>query len=188
MNVDTQSSLIAELLELSRIRTRPQKRTAVDMGSLVRELAGTFEFELKNRNIEMRIDPEMPTLYAEKSRMREVFQNLIDNAIKYMDRKEGGLIEIRHSTAGGFHTFCIADNGPGIPREEQKRIFQVFQRSSAAKVQGKGVGLALVKSVVANYNGRAWVRSDPGKGATFFLALEIKNTVLPEREPVHERQ
>jgi signal transduction histidine kinase len=185
-NVDAETSLIGELLELSRIRSCPQKRELVDMGRLVAALAETFDYELKSRRIQFYVADELPTLYVERSRIRQVFQNLIDNAVKYMHRPEGGWIRIGCRRRDGLHEFSVADNGPGIPPEQQQRIFCVFRRATtaaAAGVQGKGVGLALVKTVLANYDGRAWVQSVPGQGATFFVALDARNTAPPQDEP-----
>jgi len=178
-NVDVDTSLVMELLELSHIRSRPQKRRVVDMGELIRDLVRTFEFELKKRNIELRVRGPMPVLYVEKNRMRQVFQNLIDNAIKYMHRPRGGLIEVGYRFEENMHEFSVSDNGPGIPQSEQQRIFYVFRRAcgdSAGVVEGKGVGLAVVKNVVSNYGGHAWVLSEPGGGATFYIALEAHCT------------
>ncbi len=191
VNVDAEASLISELLELSRIKSCPQKRMAVDMGGLMRALASTFEFELKNRDIELVIDEDMPTLYVEKNRLRQVFQNLIDNAIKYMHRRQGGRIDVRYCRAKECHTFCVADNGPGIPPKQQNQIFQVFRRvenATMAKVEGKGVGLALVKSVMTNYDGRAWVQSEPGEGAEFFVTMSVQNTKLPRKTSISEQR
>jgi signal transduction histidine kinase len=184
-NVDAQTSLIAELLELSRVRTRPQKRELVDMGDLIGELAGAFDYELKHRGIELEVGGPMPRLYVEPSRLRRVFQNLIDNAIKYMHREEGGWIRVRYRREGRMHEFRVADNGPGIPPEEQEKVFCVFRRAGNARagVQGKGVGLALVKSVVSNYDGRAWVESEVGQGSTFHVALGVDNTTPPDEPP-----
>jgi len=81
-NVEVQSSLIAELLELSRIRTRPEKRSPVDLAALMEELASGFEYELQARGIDLAIRRPLPTLYVEKTRIRQVFQNLVDTAIK----------------------------------------------------------------------------------------------------------
>lgn len=183
-NVDVESSLISELLELSRIRTRPQKREVVDMGRLLSELAATFEFDLRQAGIELRAARTMPRLYVEKIRIRQAFQNLIDNAIKYMHRPSGGLIEVSYCRRDGMHLFSVRDNGPGIPDQDHQRIFYVFRRSSnAADVEGKGVGLAVVKSVVANYDGRAWVQSQMGAGSTFFVSLCARCTEPPANEP-----
>ena len=189
-NVDAETSLISELLELSRIRSRPQKRELVRMSELLGELAGAFEYELKHCRVELHIDREVPDLYVEKNRIRQVFQNLIDNAIKYMDRSEGGRINIGYARADGFHKFWVADNGPGIAPEDRNRIFQVFRRSenaTVANVEGKGIGLALVKSVMANYGGRAWVESKVGEGATFFVTMEVHNTTPPKEQVRDER-
>jgi signal transduction histidine kinase len=181
-NVDEETSLIAELLELSRIRTRPQKRQVVEMGELLRHVAETFEYELRSRNIELDIAGPTPALYVEKSRIRKVFQNLIDNAIKYMHRREGGWIRIGYRREKRMHEFSVSDNGPGIPEDQHEKVFCIFRRAdgaATAEVQGKGVGLAAVRSVVSNYDGRAWVESQPGRGATFFVALGIEDTQPP---------
>ncbi|MFP4105322.1 MAG: sensor histidine kinase [Phycisphaerae bacterium] len=173
-NVDMETSMISELLELSRIKTRPQKRESVDMGRLISVLKGTFEYELKERDIEVDIVGNMPSIYVEKNRIRQAFQNLIDNAIKYMHRSRGGRIEVGYKFVDGYHRFCVADTGPGIPHEQLDRIFTVFRRGDnplVGKVDGKGVGLALVKTVVANYDGRAWAESEVGKGSKFYIAL-----------------
>jgi signal transduction histidine kinase len=188
-NVDTEALLIGELLELSRIKSRPQIRQLVDMGELMDGLFGTFEFELKVRNISWEVRRPMPSLYVEKNRIRQVFQNLIDNAVKYIDRPKGGRIEVGYEFVEGMHRFCVADNGPGIAPDEQEKIFCIFRRGEnaiAAKVPGKGVGLALVKSIVANYDGRASVQSEPGHGSRFCVALSAHCTRAPTLEESDE--
>jgi len=182
-NADVDMSLISELLELSRVKTRPMKRRVVDMRALVEDLGRTFDHELKARGIELHIAADMPELYVERARMRQVFQNLLDNAIKYMHRPTGGLIEVSCRFAEGMHCFRVRDNGPGVAAEDHRKIFYVFRRSDGAPAEaapGKGVGLALVKSVVSNYGGRAWVESEPGKGAAFHVALEAHCTQTPD--------
>ena len=181
-NVEVETSLIGELLELSRIRTRPQRREVVDIGGLVRKVADTFEFDLKQRRIDLQVASHMPFLWVDKSRMHQVFQNLIDNAIKYMHRDEGGRIVVEHELADGAHEFRVVDNGPGIAPDQLEKVFYVFRRARSvanSKVPGKGVGLALVKGVAANYDGRAWVTSEEGKGSTFHVALSVEATLPP---------
>jgi signal transduction histidine kinase len=190
-NVDAEKSLISELLELSRIRTRPERRRIVNMRQLLDGVKETFHFELKSRRIDLRIGEGMPTICVEKNRIREVFQNLIDNAIKYMHREKGGSIAVDYSFVDGFHQFAVSDNGPGIPKNEHRRIFCVFRRGvrrAARWVDGKGVGLALVKSVVANYDGRTWVESEVGQGTTFYVALNGRCTTPPSEEAFCQRQ
>lgn len=180
-NVRHQSDLIAELLELSRIRSRPQRRRLVDISEMVRRLAGTFEHELTQRGIALAVQADMPSLYVEPTRIRQAFQNLIDNAVKYMDRDGDGRIEIGYAEVDSEHRFRVRDNGPGIAESQQERIFQVFRRGQSAGAEGRGVGLSLVRSIAANHAGRAWVESAPGQGATFFLALSVANTRPPCR-------
>jgi signal transduction histidine kinase len=173
-NVEVESSLINELLELSRINSRPQPRQVVDVSSLLDDVQRMFEFELRQKGIELVMQERLPHLYVEKPRIRQVFQNLIDNAIKYMDKPEGGRIEIGYEMVDGMHRFSVADNGPGVPEAERQKIFYVFRRAqttTSVKVPGKGVGLALVKAIAANYDGRTYVQPRPGGGAIFFVEL-----------------
>ena len=172
-NVDQQSSLITDLLELNRIKSCPERLTKEDIGEMLRSLAETFEYEIHKRNIELEITEAMPTLWVEKNRLRQVFQNLIDNAIKYMHRTTGGRVVVSYRPDGQMHEFSVWDNGPGIPVEQQERIFTVFRRGGAAagSVGGKGVGLTVVRTIVSNYDGRVWVRSTEGEGTTFYFTL-----------------
>ena len=188
-NVDVQSELINELLELSRIRTRPERRQRVDFGELLDVLKGTFEYDLKQKKITLTIHGPMPTLRVERNRMRQVFQNLVDNAAKYMHRETGGCIDIRYELIDGMHCFSVSDNGPGIPAEEQDRVFYIFGRGAAetaGRTPGRGVGLALVRSIAHNYDGWAWVESEPGHGATFCVSLDAKATAEKPRKPRSE--
>lgn len=177
-NVDVQASMLNELLELSRVKTCPQKREKVDFGGLVSEVVQTFEYELKTHQIDLVVNGELPRLFVERNRIRQVFQNLIDNAIKYMDRPTGGRIEVLYEFSQDMHTFCISDNGPGISPEDQEKLFRVFRRvqsAATAKVPGKGVGLALIRNIVSNYDGKTWVESKPGVGSKFCFSLAAQN-------------
>lgn len=185
-NAEVCGELLDELLELSRIRTRPQKRQWVDFNALLAELAGAFEYDLKTRQIALLVQPEMPVLWVERQRLRQVFQNLIDNSIKYMHRSEGGEIRISCRRMGKSVEFCVADNGPGIPPGDLERVFTVFQRvesPEAARIAGKGVGLAVVRNVAANYQGRAWAESGPDGGARFYFLLAETRQPKPAEEP-----
>jgi signal transduction histidine kinase len=184
-NVDQQSSLIHELLEISRITSRPEKRSEVDIREMLHSLVGTFEYEIQKRNIELQIEEPMPALWVEKNRIRQVFQNLIDNAIKYMHRETGGRIVVQYRFDGHMHEFEVSDNGPGIPENRREKVFVVFRRGGQAadrNVEGKGVGLTVVRTIASNYGGRAWVRSRAGEGTSFFFTLS------DDRAPASERK
>ena len=169
-NVEAETDLIAELLELSRIKTRREKMELVEIEALVRELEGILENDLKSRDIRLIFDTPLPVIDGERSRFRQVFQNLIDNAIKYMG--DGPLREIRvgctvRATEAEFY---VRDTGMGIDPEDMDKVFYVFRRgknSSSRNIPGKGVGLSCVKSIVETYSGSIWAESEPGKGTTF---------------------
>lgn len=184
-NVDAQAALLDELLELSRVREQPQIRQVVDMGRLLGNIAGEFEHDLEQGGITLTVQDDMPVLYLDEKRVGQIFRNLIDNAIKYMHRRVAGRIELTYRKGDAMHIFCVADNGPGIARQEHRRVFNVFNRgqhSDKCKVQGKGVGLALVKNIVSSYDGMAYVKSRPGEGSKFFVALSEKSTSVPREK------
>jgi signal transduction histidine kinase len=172
-NVQVETDLITELLELSRIKTRRQKMENVDLGVLVHDLSGMFENDLRSKGIELVIDTPLPPLHCEKARMRQVFQNLIDNAIKYMGDGPVKSIRIGCAVRSDEAEFYVKDTGIGIDAEDLSRVFVVFRRgkNAAQNVSGKGVGLASVKSIIETYNGTIWVESKPGQGSTFRFTI-----------------
>jgi signal transduction histidine kinase len=184
-NVEAESSLINELLELSRIKTRRQRFETVDLESMIWELRGVFENDLKTRNIDLILEASLPKLWAEKPRIRQVFQNLIDNAIKYMG--DGAVRQIRVGAKVRIDEveFNVTDTGSGIDPADLDRVFHVFRRGrseTAQKVTGKGVGLASVKSIIETYDGRIWVESQLGVGTTF--RFTINGAYVPDASGV----
>jgi signal transduction histidine kinase len=184
-NVEVETDLIGELLELSRIKTRRQKVEVVDLDALVREIGDVLENDLKSRGIALSIDTPLPALNCEKARLRQVFQNLIDNAIKYMGedpqrpRRE---IHVGCHVKPGETEFYVKDTGIGIEPQDIDRIFFVFRRGKSAAVQnvsGKGVGLASVKSIIETYSGSIWVESEVGKGSTFRFTINGQHLAGP---------
>ena len=173
-NVKHQTDLIGELLELSRIKTRRLKMEDVDLDPLVRDLAGLFEADLKSRGIDLVFDTPLPVLHCEKARMRQVFQNLVDNAIKYMGDGPDRRIHVGCAVRTEEAEFYVRDTGIGIDPEDVGRVFVVFRRGknpAAQNVAGKGVGLSSVKSIIETYNGSIWVESELGKGSTFRFTI-----------------
>jgi signal transduction histidine kinase len=176
-NVEVETDLISELLELSRIKTRRQKLERVDVELLVGELAGLFEEDLKQKRINLIEDTDLPLIVAEKPRLRQVFQNLIDNAIKYMPDRDPREIHVGHRETLSCIEFYVRDTGLGIDPDDLTKIFYVFRRgknSAQMGVAGKGVGLASVKSIVETHGGRIWAESAPGQGSTFKFTIDRK--------------
>src|SRR5207248_1661399 len=135
------------------------------------------ENDLNSRGIEFVLDNDMPVVHCEKARLRQVFQNLVDNAIKYMG--DGPVREIHIGSVVGHNEteFYVRDTGIGIDPEDISKVFFVFRRgknTANCNVPGKGVGLASVKSIIETYNGSIWVDSELGKGSTFRFTINGK--------------
>jgi signal transduction histidine kinase len=136
----------------------------VDVGVLVREVVDLLSPPVA---IAIVVEPEMPTIETERLMLQQVFMNLIGNAIKHANGANA-TVEISSRRVGPFYEFSVRDNGPGIAAEYHDRIWGIFQTLEARdRVEGAGIGLALVKKIVESQRGRAWVESAPGTGATF---------------------
>jgi signal transduction histidine kinase len=176
-NVDIETDLINELLELSRIKSKKQQLEPVDLESMVWDIRGMFENDLKTRGIELVVDTVLPKLWVEKPRVRQVFQNLVDNAIKYMGEGPVREIHVGCTDRGSEVEFFVRDTGSGIHEDEVDKVFYIFRRGrseTTQKVAGKGVGLASVKSIIETYSGKIWVKSRLGEGTTFFFTINGK--------------
>jgi signal transduction histidine kinase len=176
-NVEAETDLIAELLELSRIKTRRQKMEPVDVNQLISDIGDVLENDLRSKGIDLVVDNPLPVVQCERARLRQVFQNLIDNAIKYMGDKPGKAIHVGCNVRVTETEFYVRDTGIGIDPEDLSKVFFVFRRgknTAACNVPGKGVGLASVKSIIETYNGTIWVESRLGVGSTFRFTLNGK--------------
>jgi len=166
--------LIEGILKYSRVGRIKEQKVAVDIKLLISDV---IEMVAPPENIKINVEGEFPTVISEKTRMEQVFQNLISNAIKYMDKPKGS-IKIVCSENETHWTFSVADNGPGIDEKYFKKIFQVFQTLAPRdEIESTGVGLSLVKKIVEMYGGNVWVESDVGKGSSFFFSLPKEETV-----------
>ena len=166
------STLIDELLASTMTPQGSRQQEVVSTPELIDEILEQLRPQLSQKNIEVVIGPELPRVAGEPVRLREAFFNLISNAIKFMD-KPRGRIAIDVEMHDGNCTFSIADNGPGIPKDEFTRIFAPFSRLAAHRnVPGSGLGLYFAKSMIEEQGGRIWVESEPGEGTRFFVLLK----------------
>jgi signal transduction histidine kinase len=149
----------------------------VEINAMVNELRDLFDDDFKTRNIELVIDSPLPVLLCERARLRQVFQNLIDNAIKYMGDGPKKEIHVGCNAKLTEAEFYVRDTGIGIEPDDIDKVFFIFRRGKNSAVQnisGKGVGLASVKSIIETYNGKIWVESQPGLGSTFHFTINGK--------------
>lgn len=157
--------LIDGILQYSRVGRVVSPAEPVNVRELVEEVVDLLS---PPPGVTVEVAPDLPVLVTAKLPLQQVFQNLIGNAIKH----GGPAVRIRVSceARGGTYEFAVADNGPGIAPQYHERIFGIFQTlASRDKVEGSGLGLALVKKIVEHRGGRVGVVSDEGQGATFFF-------------------
>jgi PAS domain S-box-containing protein len=162
--VNRMEALIDGLLQYSRIGRTSSDVQLVDVAAMLDEIVDMY---VSGEAVEVVIGPGMPTLRSERLPLQQVFQNLIGNAVKH--RAERPLrVEISAEDRGDRFAFHVADNGPGIDPQYHERIFGIFQTLQPRdKVEGSGLGLALVKKIVEHRGGQVWVNSREGEGATF---------------------
>ena len=160
--------LIDGVLRYSRIGRLHEAAVAVDLNELLHEVIDSLA---PPAHIAVRVASGLPSIRAERTAIQQVLQNLIANAIRYMDKPQGR-IEIDCIDQGESWRFSVADNGPGIEARHFERIFQLFQTLNPRdRVESTGVGLAIVKKIVEQCGGQVWVESVPGQGSTFFFSL-----------------
>ncbi len=165
------SALIEDLLSYSRLGRHAMRPQMVDMQSLVEQVQGTLMAGVEGRRIDWRIAP-LPVVVADASLIQLVWQNLLDNAIKYTAARERALIEVRAQEEEDGWVFHVADNGVGFDMDHAGKLYGVFQRlHKASEFPGSGIGLASVRRIVARHGGRTWAEAVPGQGATFHFTL-----------------
>ncbi len=171
--------LIEDLLQLSRIGRMPMEPKKIDVAELLQEVASDLTWQLKDAQAELVIEVDLHPVTADPVRLRQVFENLITNAIKYGTNANGSKIVVGSNETHDSVKYFVRDNGPGIAREYQDRIFRVFERLQKGG-EGTGVGLAIVGRIMKRHGGRVWVESDVDQGATFWLHFP-KAGVVEER-------
>ena len=168
---DQMARLLDELLELSRIGRQMNPPENLDLSELVSAAIERVSIQIEDKGIDLRIAPDLPAVRGDPGRLLEVFQNLVDNAAKFMGDQESPRIEIGARRDNGEVYCFVRDNGVGIKPEYHDRVFDLFERLDT-RVAGTGVGLALVKRIVEVHGGRIWVESDgEGLGSTFHFTL-----------------
>jgi ligand-binding sensor domain-containing protein/signal transduction histidine kinase len=171
--VKRMGNLIGGILEYSRAGRTAEKEEEINLNSIAREAIGDIA---PPDNIKITIENELPVVLADRVRIEQVFQNLISNAIKFMDKPKGK-IKIGCVDEGTHWRFSVADNGPGIDEKYHDKIFQIFQTlESRDERESTGVGLSVVKKLIELYGGKIWVESKLGKGSTFFFTLNKRGS------------
>jgi PAS domain S-box-containing protein len=171
-------AMIEDLLVLSRVGRKFTEREKVDLNKLLKEILADLEATIKERNAKVVVD-KLPTLYVHRVWERQLFTNLISNALKFNESKTPK-IEVLYEERENDHLFKVRDNGIGIEKKYLPRIFNLFERApTEKKYEGTGAGLAICKKIVEHFGGKIWVESKPGKGSTFIFTIpkeKVKQT------------
>lgn len=170
-NAVRMSQLIEDLLRFSRLSRQSLTRRSVDTLAVVKESIESLSMEKEGRNVEIMISNLCPCV-GDPALLRQVWMNLISNALKFTRKREHTVIEIGCTEDESFFTYYVRDNGTGFDMRYADKLFGVFQRlHSAEDFDGTGVGLAIAERIVRRHGGVIWAHSAPDEGATFYFSL-----------------
>ncbi|CAG0959742.1 two-component system, OmpR family, sensor histidine kinase KdpD [Geobacteraceae bacterium] len=169
------AALIDDLLTFSRLSRHPLNRETVDPADVVSAVLEELEREREGRTVQVSVG-ELPPCQADPSLIRQVFANLLSNALKYSRKREDALVEVGSFQKDGATVYFVRDNGVGFDMAYADKLFGVFQRLHRSEdFEGTGVGLAIVHNIVTRHGGTIWADSAPGQGATFFFTVGSGN-------------
>ena len=163
-------ALLSGLLRLSRLGSTAITIEKLDMNDLMANVQESMEYQVKQAGAAVNIEP-LPPCLGDSAQINQVFSNLLDNALKFLDKSRAGVIGIYGQSEDGRSTYCVEDNGIGIAPEHQGKIFEIFHRLRPDEISGEGLGLTIVRHILDRHDGNVWVESEPGKGSKFFVSL-----------------
>lgn len=171
--VERMQTLIMDLLQYSRTATNKEDLKPVDLNTVMEEVLTDLKVAVEGSHAQIKAG-SLPTLKASHTQLRQLFQNLIGNAIKFRGN-EAPVIEVRANEEVEQWLFSIKDNGIGIDPEFSERIFMIFQRlNDRDQYPGTGIGLAVCKKIVERHGGKIWIESEAGKGSDFLFTIPKK--------------
>ena len=174
-NVKKQLSYSKELVKLAELKSKHFPYSTIDTQALVEEIIEKHSFDIDQKHIEVEFHTDLPTIKGEKIRIQQIFHNLIDNSIKFTAKEQKmNKLTFMYKKFRDSHHFAISDTGIGIPEDQIDHVFHAFRRAKTkevAHIEGKGIGLAAVKSIVENYNGQIWLESTENIGTTAYFTL-----------------
>jgi len=167
--------LIDDLLAFSHLSRQSVNRQTVDTTKLVQNVFDELKPQRDDRRIEIKVG-ELPACHGDPALLKQVWVNLISNAIKYSRGREPAIVEIGCTHENGENIYFVRDNGAGFDMQYANKLFGVFQRLHRNdEFEGTGVGLAIVQRIVHRHGGRVWAKAKVNEGATFYFTLEGEN-------------
>jgi signal transduction histidine kinase len=175
-NTQKMDQLITDLLALSRVTRCELNYSDIDMTQMATSMFEELPIPDVRDKTSLKVEP-LPEGYADPTFMRQVWTNLISNAVKFSSKEKEPRIKISGRTENGFNVYCVKDNGVGFNPEYAHKLFGVFQRlHKSDDFEGTGVGLAIVQRIIHRHGGTVWAEGEERKGATFYFSLPVKNS------------
>ena len=176
------NALLVDLLKYTTIDKTEIVKENINLNDLIDEVQFLLSAAIK-QNESVVISENLPTIKANQTHIKQLFQQLIHNAIKFRKKHELTIIEIASTKTSTHHIFSVKDNGIGINEKYQEEIFKIFNRLDKKNYQGTGIGLAICNKIVQLYGGNIWVESKADEGATFYFSIEhSQNSFAPISE------
>ena len=174
--------LLAGFLRFSRLGRAALTIEPLNMDSMVQEIGRTLEFQLKQARAHLQLQP-LPDCLGDSTQINQVFSNLLDNAIKYLEPSRPGKIEVSGTVEDGMTIFSVSDNGVGIAPEYHARVFEIFHRLNPSDSPGEGLGLTIAQKILERQNGKIWLVSEAGRGSTFYVSLPVATQTWTKPNP-----
>lgn len=169
-SVAKMDSLLSGLLRLSRLGRAALTLEKLDMNELMSNIVGVFEFQTREANVTVQVN-DLPPCQGDTVQINQLFSNLLDNALKYLDPDRAGIISISGWREVDHAVYCVEDNGIGIAPNHSDKIFEIFHRLDPTRGSGEGLGLTIARRILDRHDGRIWVESEQNEGSRFFVSL-----------------
>ena len=174
-NIETMAQRIYEIMQVIKIGMVKYDLTNNDINDIMVEMINMLEGKINNNKIKLIVQDKLPTLFCDRRRIKDVFTNLVTNAIKFMGDNDSREIKIGCDQKGEHFEFFVEDTGIGVGAEHHEQIFKIFSRLKNVETEGTGVGLAIVKKIVEVNKGKVWVESPikDEKGSRFCFTIPV---------------
>ncbi|WP_020475452.1 PAS domain S-box protein [Zavarzinella formosa] len=170
-NTQQMGRLVDDLLAFSRLSRQPVRKETFSTLDLVRRCLDELQSSIQARRVEFNLG-DLPPCHGDASLLKQVWMNLLANALKYSGKRDPALIEVGFRSEAGAAAYFVRDNGVGFDMRYVHKLFGVFQRLHRSEdYEGTGVGLAIVQRIIHRHGGRVWAEAEPDRGATFFFTL-----------------
>ncbi len=170
LNVEKMDALLNGLLRLSRVGRAELNIIELDMSKLVSNIIEANKHQIQDKEAEVETG-NLPSCFGDESQIDQVFSNLLDNALKYLNPERKGFIKISGERKGEEAVYCVEDNGIGIHEDHHNIVFELFHRLDPKKSEGEGLGLTIISRILNKHGGKVWVESKQDGGSKFFVSL-----------------